>query len=113
MTSRSSGSQPPNSRNKQSAIVIQLLLMAKELLKYQCNEGFLSNTRVHQMPVLQQWTQPQILQEKTLGLCSNCSNLMLAQFFLFTSLKLWSEKSDYLKVKAIIKVIPVVNDASE
>ena len=26
MTSRSSGSQPPNSRNKQSAIVIQLLL---------------------------------------------------------------------------------------
>ena len=33
--------------------------------------------------------------------------------FLTTSPKLWSQNSDYLKIKAIIKAIPVVNDASE
>ena len=31
--------------------------MAKELLKYQFDEGFPSNARVQQMPVLQQRTQ--------------------------------------------------------
>ena len=31
--------------------------MAKELLKYQCDKGFPSNTRVQQMSVLQQQTQ--------------------------------------------------------
>ena len=31
--------------------------MAKELLKYHCDQGFQSNTRAQQMPVLQQQTQ--------------------------------------------------------
>ena len=31
--------------------------MAKELLKYQCDEGFPSNNRVQHMPVFQQRTQ--------------------------------------------------------
>ena len=52
-----------------------------------------------------------ILLEKTLGLCSNCSNLLQEQVFQpKKNSKLWSRNSDYLKVKTIIKVI---NDASE
>ena len=87
--------------------------MAKELLKYQFDEGFPSNTRVQQMPVLQQRTQFHNLIGKDSWYLLKLLQSNTGTSFLTANPKLWSQKSDYLKVKAIIKAIPVFNDASE
>ena len=87
--------------------------MAKELLKYQCDEGFLFITRVQQMPVLQQWTQLYIPIGKDSRTLFKLLQSNTGTSFFATNPKLWSQNSDYLKVKAIIKTFPVVNDTSE
>ena len=87
--------------------------MAKELLKYQCDEGFPFITRVQQMPVLQQWTQLYILIRKDSRTLFKLLQSNTGASLFTINPKLWSQNSDYLKVKAIIKAIPVVNDTSE
>ena len=87
--------------------------MAKELLKYLYDEAFPSNTRVQQMPVLQQRTQLHNLIGKDSWTLFKVLRPNTGTSFLTTNPKLWSQNSDYLKVKAIIKAIPVVNDVSE
>ena len=72
--------------------------MAKELLKYHCDEGFSSNTRVQQMLVLQQRTQLHNLIGKDSWTLFKLLQSNTGTSFLTTNPKLWSQNSDYLKI---------------
>ena len=89
--------------------------MAKKLLKYQCDEGFPSNTRVQQMPVFQQWTK---IHDLIGNDCWILFKLLLSNAgasFLTTNPKLQipNLNLESQKVEALIKAIPVNNDTFE